>query len=153
MNESTSSVVATLTSAFVSATTALASPYPSNIATETPDVHNSTDTSAFPSPAPPTSSNEFGPGMNPAQMSPLLCDWIRTAADCRDADFIRVLLISSSALHGFVFLFGLWLLIYRNRGLNGKIVSELFIKVGTGVRPKPVSCKQRQRQAPGGAME
>jgi hypothetical protein len=76
--------------------------------------------------------------MNPALVSPLLCDWIRTAANCRDAYFIRDLLIVSSALHGFVFLFGLWLLIYRNRGLNHKIVSKLFVKVGTGVRPKPV---------------
>ncbi|KAG0053012.1 hypothetical protein BGZ83_001772 [Gryganskiella cystojenkinii] len=61
-------------------------------------------------------------------------------ADCRDAYFIRNLLIVSSALHGFVFLFGFWLLIYRNRGLNHKIVSELFVKVGTGVRPKPMDC-------------
>lgn len=69
----------------------------------------------------------------------LLCDWIRSASDCRDADFIRSLLITSSVMHGLVFLFAVWLLIYRNRGLNRKIVTELFVKVGTGVRPKPVS--------------
>ncbi|GJJ77651.1 hypothetical protein EMPS_10010 [Entomortierella parvispora] len=139
MNEPTSTVVATFASALVSATAAIASPYPINTATEPPYTHNTSDTT-FPSPTPPTSPNGYGPGMNPALMSPLLCDWIRSAANCRDADFIRVLLIASSALHGFVFLFGLWLLIYRNRGLNGKIVSELFIKVGTGVRPKPMDC-------------
>ncbi|KAG0199616.1 hypothetical protein BGX28_007121 [Mortierella sp. GBA30] len=69
-----------------------------------------------------------------------LCDWIRSAADCRDAAFIRSLLIASSAMHGLVFLFGFWLLVYRNRGLNSRIVTELFIKVGTGVRPKPMDC-------------
>ena len=69
----------------------------------------------------------------------LLCDWIRSAADCRDADFIRHLLITSSVMHGLVFLFAVWLLTYRNRGLNRKIVTELFVKVGTGIRPKPVS--------------
>ncbi|KAI1302131.1 hypothetical protein EDD11_005724 [Mortierella claussenii] len=43
-------------------------------------------------------------------------------------------------MHGFVFLFGLWLLIYRNRGFNRKIVTELFVMVGTGLRPKPMDC-------------
>ncbi|KAG0348170.1 hypothetical protein BG004_005826 [Podila humilis] len=70
----------------------------------------------------------------------LLCDWIRSAADCRDGDFIRSLLIASSALHLFVFLFGFWLLVYRNRGLNKKIFTELFVHVGTGIRPKPMDC-------------
>ncbi|KAG0305078.1 hypothetical protein BGZ98_004635 [Dissophora globulifera] len=70
----------------------------------------------------------------------ILCDWIRSASDCRDADFIRYLLIVSSAMHGIVFLFGFWLLTYRNRGLNGKIVTELFTKVGSGIRPKPMDC-------------
>ncbi|KAF9934381.1 hypothetical protein BGZ67_003862 [Mortierella alpina] len=70
----------------------------------------------------------------------LLCDWIRSASDCRDAGFIRSLLIASSVMHGLVFLFGFWLLTYRNRGLNSRIVTELFVKVGTGVRPKPMDC-------------
>ncbi|KAF9115189.1 hypothetical protein BGX27_008667 [Mortierella sp. AM989] len=70
----------------------------------------------------------------------LLCDWIRAASDCRDANFIRSLLITSSVMHGLVFLFGLWLLTYRNRGFNSKIVTDLFITVGTGVRPKPMDC-------------
>lgn len=69
----------------------------------------------------------------------LLCDWIRSASDCRDGDFIRYLLVASSALHLFVFFFGFWLLVYRNKGLNCRIVTELFVLVGTGVRPKPVS--------------
>ncbi|KAF9366921.1 hypothetical protein BGX34_000040 [Mortierella sp. NVP85] len=70
----------------------------------------------------------------------LLCDWIRSAADCRDADFIRSLLITSSVMHGLAFLFAVWLLTYRNRGFNRKIVTELFVKVGTGIRPKPMDC-------------
>ncbi|KAF9152501.1 hypothetical protein BG015_005189 [Linnemannia schmuckeri] len=69
---------------------------------------------------------------------PRLCDWIRTAAHCRDADFTRNLLIASSVMHGLVFLFGLWLLAYRHRGINTKIVTELYVTVGTGVRPKPI---------------
>ncbi|KAF9397063.1 hypothetical protein BGX21_009298, partial [Mortierella sp. AD011] len=43
-------------------------------------------------------------------------------------------------MHGLVFLFGSWLLVYRNRGFNAKIVTELFTIVGTGVRPKPMDC-------------
>ncbi|KAF8931287.1 hypothetical protein BGZ58_007719 [Dissophora ornata] len=37
-------------------------------------------------------------------------------------------------------MFGIWLLIYRNRGFNRKIVTELFLSVGTGIRPKPMDC-------------
>ncbi|KAF9980065.1 hypothetical protein BGZ65_005604 [Modicella reniformis] len=70
----------------------------------------------------------------------LLCDWIRSAADCRDQEFIRHLLVTSSVMHGIAFLFCLWLLTYRNRGFNSKIVTELFVVVGTGVRPKPMDC-------------
>ncbi|KAF9999101.1 hypothetical protein BGZ80_006816 [Entomortierella chlamydospora] len=43
-------------------------------------------------------------------------------------------------MHGLVFLFGSWLLVYRNRGFNIKIITELFTIVGTGVRPKPMDC-------------
>ncbi|KAF9582040.1 hypothetical protein BGW38_000740 [Lunasporangiospora selenospora] len=35
---------------------------------------------------------------------------------------------------------GLWLLYYRNRGFNSKVVTDLFVKVGTGLRPKPMDC-------------
>ncbi|KAF9361071.1 hypothetical protein BGX26_006159 [Mortierella sp. AD094] len=72
--------------------------------------------------------------------SALLCDWVRSASDCRDAEFISNLLIISSAMHGFVVLFGFWLLVYRNRGFNSRILTELFVTVGTGVRPKPMDC-------------
>ncbi|KAG0263511.1 hypothetical protein BG011_008682 [Mortierella polycephala] len=70
----------------------------------------------------------------------LLCDWIRSAADCRDAEFVRILLITSSIMHALTFLFGLWLLLYRHGGFSRKIVSELFVRVGMGIRPKPMDC-------------
>ncbi|KAF9363086.1 hypothetical protein BGX34_004904 [Mortierella sp. NVP85] len=70
----------------------------------------------------------------------MLCDWTRSAANCRDADFIKYMLLSSSALHLAAGIFGIWLLSYRNRGLNRKIVTELFMTVGTGIRPKPMDC-------------
>ncbi|CAO3565406.1 unnamed protein product [Mortierella alpina] len=69
-----------------------------------------------------------------------LCDWTRTAADCRDADFVKKMLITSSAIHGFVGLYGIWLLCYRNRGFNRKIVTELFTSTGSGIKPKPMDC-------------
>ncbi|KAF9903934.1 hypothetical protein BX616_001481 [Lobosporangium transversale] len=70
----------------------------------------------------------------------LLCDWTRTAANCRDAEFIRYMLWASCAMHIAVGFFGVWLLIYRNRGFNRKIVTDLFLPVGTGIRPKPMDC-------------
>ncbi|KAF9178701.1 hypothetical protein BGZ50_007535 [Haplosporangium sp. Z 11] len=73
-------------------------------------------------------------------MEHLLCDWSRSATYCRDADFVKTMLIVSSACHFIVALYGLWLLAYRNRGFNRKIVTELFNVVGTGVRPKPMDC-------------
>ncbi|KAF9928546.1 hypothetical protein BGZ67_006891 [Mortierella alpina] len=72
--------------------------------------------------------------------SQALCDWTRTAADCRDADFVKKMLITSSAIHGFVGLYGIWLLYYRNRGFSRKIVTELFTFAGSGIRPKPMDC-------------
>ncbi|KAG0301914.1 hypothetical protein BGZ98_007949 [Dissophora globulifera] len=88
-----------------------------------------------PSPAEPSPSS-FNPYADPN----LLCDWTRTAVDCRDSDFTKVMLVVSSAAHLLVALYGLWLLSYRNRGFNSRIVTELFIKIGTGVRPKPMDC-------------
>ncbi|KAG0210648.1 hypothetical protein BGX28_009074 [Mortierella sp. GBA30] len=76
----------------------------------------------------------------PIDPSSLLCDWTRTASDCRDADFVRKLLITSSVIHGVVGLYGVWLAYYRNRGFSRKIVTELFISVGSGIRPKPMDC-------------
>ncbi|KAG0246229.1 hypothetical protein BGX31_003694 [Mortierella sp. GBA43] len=89
---------------------------------------------ATPSPSPMIQVGVIGKDPN------MLCDWIRSATDCRDADFIRSLLITSTIMHGLTFMFAIWLLIYRNRGLNSKIVTELFTKVGNGVRPKPMDC-------------
>ncbi|KAF9282926.1 hypothetical protein BGZ68_005655 [Mortierella alpina] len=74
------------------------------------------------------------------ETSQALCDWTRTAADCRDAEFVKKMLITSSAIHGFVGLYGIWLLCYRNRGFNRKIVTELFTSAGSGIRPKPMDC-------------
>lgn len=48
------------------------------------------------------------------------------------------MLVASSVAHFIVALYGIWLLQYRNRGFNSKIVTDLYIKVGTGLRPKPV---------------
>ncbi|KAF9181367.1 hypothetical protein BGZ51_005505 [Haplosporangium sp. Z 767] len=43
-------------------------------------------------------------------------------------------------MHALTFLFGLWLLLYRHGGFSRKIVSELFVHVGMGIRPKPMDC-------------
>ncbi|KAG0044419.1 hypothetical protein BGZ83_010348 [Gryganskiella cystojenkinii] len=69
-----------------------------------------------------------------------LCDWTRQASDCRDSDFVRWMLIASSAVHAFMALYGVLLLVFRNRGWNRKVVTELFSTVGTGIRPKPMDC-------------
>ncbi|KAI1298987.1 hypothetical protein EDD11_006582 [Mortierella claussenii] len=50
------------------------------------------------------------------------------------------MLWASCALHLVAGFFGIWLLVYRNRGLNRKIVTDLFIIVGTGIKPKPMDC-------------
>ncbi|KAG0022626.1 hypothetical protein BGZ81_008452 [Podila clonocystis] len=50
------------------------------------------------------------------------------------------MLVASSVAHFIVALYGIWLLQYRNRGFNRKIVTDLYIKVGTGLRPKPMDC-------------
>ncbi|KAG0243756.1 hypothetical protein BGX31_010225 [Mortierella sp. GBA43] len=69
-----------------------------------------------------------------------LCDWTRTATNCRDSDFTKAMLVVSSAVHLIVALYGVWLLSYRNRGFNKGMVTELFSKIGSGVRPKPMDC-------------
>ncbi|KAG0332369.1 hypothetical protein BG004_001293, partial [Podila humilis] len=70
----------------------------------------------------------------------LLCEWTREAVHCRDSDFTRRMLLASSIAHFLVALYGIWLLQYRNRGFNSKIITDLYIKVGTGLRPKPMDC-------------
>ncbi|KAF9130599.1 hypothetical protein BGW39_002875 [Mortierella sp. 14UC] len=122
-----STIAATVTSAVLTATNSILLPTPT--ASSYPFDSNPTPLS------PSLGGNNSTTGSGTKQ--PLLCDWIRSAAHCRDEEFTRSLLIASSAMHGFVFLFGLWLLAYRHRGINTKIVTELYVTVGTGVRPKP----------------
>ncbi|KAF8945404.1 hypothetical protein BGZ47_002695 [Haplosporangium gracile] len=116
----------------------IASTVTSAVLTATDSILLPTPTASHFDPA-PTFSPSIG-GNNSDTTQRRLCDWIRTAAHCRDADFTRNLLIASSIMHGLVFLFGLWLLAYRHRGINTKIVTELYVTVGTGVRPKPMDC-------------
>ncbi|GJJ74634.1 hypothetical protein EMPS_06992 [Entomortierella parvispora] len=121
----TSTIIGTATStasATITAITSIVAP------TSTPTAQN-------PSTPEPTYNPE-DPYSNPN----LLCDWTRTASNCRDADFVKWMLVASSIAHFLVGLYGVWLLAYRNRGFNKKIVTELFIKVGTGLRPKPMDC-------------
>ncbi|KAG0364409.1 hypothetical protein BC939DRAFT_500631 [Gamsiella multidivaricata] len=127
-----STLAATLTSAVISATDSFV--IPTTLASPTPTTYVIVSSSPTPSSPPHSAIGGAGPTNN------MLCDWIRSASDCRDEVFIRYLLIASSVMHGIVFLFGLWLLIYRNRGFNSKIFTELFVKAGTGVRPKPMDC-------------
>ncbi|GJJ75138.1 hypothetical protein EMPS_07496 [Entomortierella parvispora] len=71
---------------------------------------------------------------------PHLCDWTREAFDCRDYEFVRWMLVTSAILHAVMGTFCMLLLVYRNRGWNRKVVTELFSMVGTGIRPKPMDC-------------
>ncbi|KAG0271402.1 hypothetical protein BGZ95_000797 [Linnemannia exigua] len=97
--------------------------------------------SATPSPYPELSPiSEYPADSDPYKNPNLLCDWTRTASNCRDADFVKYMLIVSSIAHLVVALYGLWLLSYRNRGFNKRVVTELFTYVGTGLRPKPMDC-------------
>ncbi|KAF9432356.1 hypothetical protein BGZ76_010913 [Entomortierella beljakovae] len=69
-----------------------------------------------------------------------LCEWTITSTGCRDSDFMHIMMIASTVCHFLVGCFGFWLIIYRNHGFNSKIVTNLFIPVGTGIRPKPMDC-------------
>ncbi|KAF9997615.1 hypothetical protein BGZ65_006800, partial [Modicella reniformis] len=85
--------------------------------------------------------HSHSPSPSPTPVSDMmLCDWTRNAANCEDADFIKNMLISSSVFHLLTGLFGVWLLVYRNRGFNHKIFTGLFMMVGSGIRPKPMDC-------------
>ncbi|KAF9580866.1 hypothetical protein BGW38_002324, partial [Lunasporangiospora selenospora] len=88
----------------------------------------------------PRAIDEPYEGMAPHKNPTVLCDWTRNASYCRDADFIQWILIVSSILHVVVGFYGIWLLSYRNRGFNLKIITELFSSVGAGIRPKPMDC-------------
>ncbi|KAG9321349.1 hypothetical protein KVV02_001127 [Mortierella alpina] len=69
-----------------------------------------------------------------------LCDFMRIANHCRGAEFVRVVLLASTIIHVLMAIYGTWILSYRNRGMNRRIVTGLFTRVGTGFRPKPLDC-------------
>ncbi|KAG9066767.1 hypothetical protein KI688_012678 [Linnemannia hyalina] len=122
----TSSIISSLTSSFTAtATSSYALPTQTPTPTSYPDASVDGNYPGYP---------------DPYRDPSLLCDWTRTATACRDAEFVKYMLITSSVAHLLVTLFGLWLLAYRNRGFNRKIVTELFNYVGTGLRPKPMDC-------------
>ncbi|KAF9120094.1 hypothetical protein BGW39_011679 [Mortierella sp. 14UC] len=124
----TTSLISTITSSLTATATATSSfiiPTPSATPTSYPD---------------PSPIAEYPADADPYKNPYLLCDWTRTASNCRDADFVKYMLIASSIAHFVVALYGLWLLSYRNRGFNRRVVTELFTYVGTGLRPKPMDC-------------
>ncbi|KAG0366566.1 hypothetical protein BGX24_003639, partial [Mortierella sp. AD032] len=124
----TTGFISTITSSLTATATATSSfiiPTPSATPTSYPDL--------FP-------ITEYPADGNPYRNPNLLCDWTRTASNCRDAEFVKYMLIASSIAHLVVALYGLWLLSYRNRGFNKRVVTELFTYVGTGLRPKPMDC-------------
>ncbi|KAF9355324.1 hypothetical protein BGX34_010543 [Mortierella sp. NVP85] len=129
-SESSSSLLLEITSTLLATAT-------QSLAATITGAPSPTDTSYPPpteTPIPPPPSKHFY--WNPND----LCDWTRTATNCRDAEFTKIMLVVSSAVHLIVALFGLWLLSFRNKGFNKKVVTDLFSVVGTGVRPKPMDC-------------
>ncbi|KAF8938103.1 hypothetical protein BGZ47_008734 [Haplosporangium gracile] len=70
----------------------------------------------------------------------MFCDWPRTTDNCRASNVFKIVLVASSLCHLTAGILGVWLMIYRNRGLNCKIVTDLFMYVGDGLRPKPMDC-------------
>ncbi|KAF9425587.1 hypothetical protein BGZ94_007393 [Podila epigama] len=69
-----------------------------------------------------------------------LCDWTKSIANCRDAQYVRTLLLVSNGIHIASAMYGLWLLAYRNHGLNRKIFTSLFSYIGNGLQPMPFDC-------------
>ncbi|KAK3810214.1 MAG: hypothetical protein J3Q66DRAFT_404973 [Benniella sp.] len=129
-SESSSSLLLEITSTLLATAT-------QSLSATIAGVPSPTDTS-YPPPTetpipPPPSSNH--PYWGPDD----LCDWTRTATNCRDAEFTKIMLVVSSVLHLIVALYGFWLLSFRNKGFS-KIFTDLFSVVGTGVRPKPMDC-------------
>jgi len=107
-------------------------------------------TTATPTPAPQSPSPTALPSSSletTAQVqflaSEMFCDWPRTTDNCRASNVFKILLIASSVCHLITGILGVWLMAYRNRGLNLKIVTSLFMYVGDGLRPKPVGDKDR----------
>ncbi|KAI9235896.1 MAG: hypothetical protein BYD32DRAFT_437926 [Podila humilis] len=124
---SSTSLTETITSTLVSSITATIS---ATLSAATP-----TPTSNLDWPQPP--SDGYLDDTDPTK---LLCEWPREAIHCRDSEFTKWMLVASSVAHFIVALYGIWLLQYRNRGFNSKIVTDLYTKVGTGLRPKPMDC-------------
>lgn len=67
-----------------------------------------------------------------------LCNWTKDLNDCRDSDFTKTMLIVSIGIHIAASIYGIWILAYRNRGFNCRIVTSLFSYIGNGLQPKPV---------------
>ncbi|KAF9347263.1 hypothetical protein BGX26_001249 [Mortierella sp. AD094] len=146
MSESSSSPTSssTTTSYSSSATTTTTTTTTSPTASITDTITNIITATATSLVSPTPTSDPITPtldyGNDPYFNGNDLCDWTRVASNCRDPDFVKYMLISSSAAHLIAAVFGFWLLGYRNRGFNRKIVTDLYTKVGTGIRPKPMDC-------------
>lgn len=94
-----------------------------------------------PLPSPSTTALSLKAGVD-AQLlsSDMFCDWPRTTDNCKASDVFKTLLVASSVCHLTAGILGVWLMAYRNKGLNFKIVTGLFMYVGDGLRPKPMDC-------------
>lgn len=93
-----------------------------------------------PSPAMPFSIIRIAAPVPTTEVPPVqsLCDWTKDLNDCRDSDFTRNMLIVSIGIHIAASIYGMWILAYRNRGFNHRIVTSLFSYIGNGLQPKPV---------------
>ncbi|KAG9323625.1 hypothetical protein KVV02_000568 [Mortierella alpina] len=61
----------------------------------------------------------------------LYCDWQLIATRCRDEYLTRLILVVSSVVHLGVAIYGVWLLIKRNGGVNSTVFDGLFARDGT----------------------
>ncbi len=68
----------------------------------------------------------------------LLCDWQLIATSCREEHITRMILIVSSVQHFLIAVYAICLIIERNGGVDRKIFTGLFTKVGNRVQPRPV---------------
>lgn len=93
-----------------------------------------------PIPSMPFSIIQIAAPVPTTSLSPVqsLCDWTKDLNDCRDSDFTRTMLIVSIGIHIVASIYGMWILAYRNRGFNHRIVTSLFSYIGNGLQPKPV---------------
>ncbi|KAF9939983.1 hypothetical protein BGZ67_008526 [Mortierella alpina] len=70
--------------------------------------------------------------------SQLLCDWTRRVYDCKDSEFIKWTVVSSTLLHLVVLGFGLWLLWYRNEGFKRSIITNAYSSFQNITEPQPL---------------